>query len=420
MKLPSLIFTIITLSQISSLQAADKGKSSDTDKNTSIPFIDLADDYYRQTLVDHEYGQYLGHPSTCLLDDGKTILTVYPKGHGKGGIVYKRSTDGGRSWSERLPTPESWLTSKEVPTLHRVTDAAGKKRIIMFSGLYPIRMSVSEDDGQSWSQLKPIGDFGGIVAMGCHTPLKTGDGHYMCLFHDDGRFFRANGKRAKPEVMTLYKTFSTDGGLTWGEPETIFASADIHLCEPGIIRSPDGKTLAVLLRENRRKKNSHIIFSHDEGKTWTQPRELTITLTGDRHTGKYAPDGRLFISFRGVTPTAKFAFKDSSQDTNKMPTNGDWAGWVGTWDDLVNGTPGQYVVRIMDNQKGYDTTYPGVEVLPDGTFVLVTYGHWTKNESPYIMSVRFKLEELDQKAEKAESIKLDSDGKQLARTAAKP
>ncbi len=384
-----------------------------------IPFIDLADDYYRQTLVDHQAGQYLGHPTTCLLDDGKTILTVYPKGHGKGGIIYKRSTDGGLTWSKRLPTPQSWLSSKEVPTLHRVTDAAGKKRIIMFSGLHPIRMAVSEDDGAHWSELKAIGDFGGIVAMGCHFPVKTKPGHYISLFHDDGRFIRKDSKKENPPVMTLFKTLSTDGGLTWGQPEKIFASADIHLCEPGVIRSPDGKTLAVLLRENRRKKNSHIIFSTDEGKTWTTPKELPITLTGDRHTGKYAPDGRLFISFRGVTPTRKFAFTDSSKDVGKMPTNGDWAGWVGSWDDLVNGTPGQYVVRLMDNQKGYDTTYPGVEVLPDGTFVLVTYGHWTKNESPYIMSVRFTMDELNQKAKQAESIQLSDDFKQLAPAAKK-
>ncbi len=383
---------------------------------TEIPFIDLADDHYRQILVDHEAGQYLGHPTICLLDDGKTILTVYPKGHGKGGIVYKRSADGGLTWSDRLPTPKSWLTSREVPTLHRVTDASGKKRIIMFSGLYPIRMSVTEDDGASWSELEPIGDFGGIVAMGCYFPVKTTPGNYICLFHDDGRFIRKDSKKEDPTVMTLFKTLSTDGGLTWGQPEKIFGAADIHLCEPGVIRSPDGKTLAVLLRENRRKKNSHIIFSHDEGLTWTTPKELPITLTGDRHTGAYGPDGRLFISFRGVTPTQKFAFKDSSKDTGKMPTNGDWAGWVGSWDDLVNGTPGQYVVRLMDNQKGYDTTYPGVEVLPDGTFVLVTYGHWTKNEDPYIMSVRFKLEELDQKAKLAEKIQLSPDFKQLAQT----
>ena len=66
--------------------------------------IDLDDQAYRQVVVDHEPGQYLGHPTTCMLEDGKTILTVYPKGHGGGAIVYKRSTDGGRTWSDRLPT----------------------------------------------------------------------------------------------------------------------------------------------------------------------------------------------------------------------------------------------------------------------------------------------------------------------------
>ncbi len=104
--------------------------------------------------------------------------------------------------------------------------------------------------------------------------LKTGKGHYMCLFHDDGRFFKKGSKRQNPVVFNLYKTLTKDGGLTWSEPESVYASSDVHLCEPGIIRSPDGKQLAVLLRENARRKNSHVIFSNDEGKTWTPPREL--------------------------------------------------------------------------------------------------------------------------------------------------
>ena len=49
----------------------------------SIPLIDLAQETNRQVIVDREPGQYLGHPTTVLLEDGKTILCVYPKGHGK-------------------------------------------------------------------------------------------------------------------------------------------------------------------------------------------------------------------------------------------------------------------------------------------------------------------------------------------------
>ena len=348
--------------------------------------IDLDDQLYRQVVVDQEPGQYLGHPTTCLLEDGKTILCVYPKGHGRGGIVYKRSDDGGLTWSDRLPTPENWSTSKEVPTLHRVVDADGKKRLIMWSGLYPARLAVSEDDGTNWSELKPVGDWGGIVVMGFVEPLNT-PGHYLAMFHDDGRFFTKNGKVSK--TFILYKTFSRDGGLTWSHPEVVYQSAEVHLCEPGCIRSPDGKRMAVLLRENARRKNSHIIFSDDEGLSWTEPREVPLSLTGDRHTGKYSEDGRLFVSFRCRSP---------KRATATRPFEGDWVGWVGTWEDLVRGTSGQYSLRLKDNKKGYDTTYPGVEVLPDDTFVVTTYGHWSTGQQPYILSVRFKMSELDKLA----------------------
>jgi len=355
----------------------------------TIPLVDLARDTSRQIVVDQENGQYLGHPTTVLLEDNRTILAVYPKGHGKGAIILKRSRDGGRSWSDRLPTPKSWETSLETPTIHRLVDNSGRRRLVLFSGLYPIRSSVSEDDGQSWTELKPIGDFGGIVAMGFVEKLRTGQGHYLAMFHDDGRFFTRNGK--KSGFMTLYAVNSQDGGLTWSAPKTIFSSDQIHLCEPGAIRSPNGRQLAVLLRENRRVRNSHIIFSSDEGLTWSEPRELPGSLTGDRHTGKYAPDGRLFISFR-----------DMALDT---PTHGDWVGWVGKYEDLVHGREGKYRVRLKENypnSNGWDgdCAYPGVELLPDGTFVTTTYGHWEQGALPWIVSVRLKLSEIDAKARK--------------------
>jgi hypothetical protein len=363
--------------------------------------VDISGEKERQVIVDRESGQYLGHPTTVLLEDQKTMLTVYPKGHGRGAIVYKRSNDAGLTWSERLPTPKSWETSLEVPTLHRVVDAAGKKRLIMFSGLHPIRMAVSEDDGATWSELKPIGDFGGVVTMGTVIDLKT-PGHYLAFFHDDGRFIRGGSEEkyriksphapeyssstAKPWRFWVYTTLSKDGGLTWSVPVPIAMLPDANLCEPGALRSPDGKQIAVLLRENSRKYNSFVIFSNDEGLTWTEPKELPAALTGDRHVAKYTKDGRLFISFRDTTHVSV--------------TKGDWVGWVGTYEDIVKGTEGQYRVRIMDNTKGADCTYPGVEVLPDNTIVTTTYGHWTENEPAYVVSVRFKLSELDSKLKK--------------------
>jgi len=397
-----LLLHVVALGQQTALQKKDvtlappKNLKTKLPPGYTIPVVDISADTARQVIVDREAGQYLGHPTTVLLEDNKTMLIVYPKGHGRGAIVYKRSYDAGLTWSERLPVPENWATSLEVPTLHRVVDAAGKKRIIMFSGLYPIRMAVTEDDGSTWSELKPIGDFGGVVTMSTVIGLDK-PGHYLAFFHDDGRFIRGGevekyriksphvpeytSSTAKPWRFWVYTTLSKDGGLTWSMPAPIAMLPDANLCEPGVLRSPDGKQIAVLLRENSRKYNSFVIFSDDEGLSWSEPKELPAALTGDRHVAKYGPDGRLFISFRDTTHVS--------------PTKGDWVGWVGKYEDIVNGSEGQYRVRIMDNKKGQDCTYPGVELLPDGTFVTTTYGHWTEGEEAYVVSVRFKLEELD-------------------------
>jgi len=345
----------------------------------SIPLIDLDAETHRQVVVDREPGQYLGHPTTVLLQDMRTMYCVYPKAHGRGALVLRRSDDAGLTWGERLPVPENWATSLEVPTIYRVVDPRGVRRLIIFSGLYPVRMAVSEDDGASWTPLEPIGDFGGVVAMA--DCMRLQDGRYMATFHDDGRFLHNEGERRHAIV---YRILSEDGGLTWSDPEPLVSHPEAFLCEPGLVRSPDGDTIAMLMRENSRQFNSFVSFTRDEGDTWTEPVELPAALTGDRHQGVYAPDGRLVISVR-----------DMCHDT---PTWGDWVAWVGTWEDIAEGREGQYRVRLRDNTKGADCAYPALEVLPDGTIVATTYGHWTEGEEPWILSVRFTLDELDERA----------------------
>src|SRR5690625_1131860 len=45
-------------------------------KGFNVPLIDLASETDRQVVVDREPGQYLGHPTTVLLEDQKTMLAV--------------------------------------------------------------------------------------------------------------------------------------------------------------------------------------------------------------------------------------------------------------------------------------------------------------------------------------------------------
>lgn len=349
--------------------------------NFDIPTIDLNDRDDMQVIVDIEEDQYLGHVTTVLLDDKKTIIAVYPKGHGKGAVVMKKSYDKGMTWSERLDVPESWETSQEVPTIYKVPGKDGNGMLIMFSGLYPIRMAKSFDMGETWTELEAIGDYGGIVTMASLVVLD--DGRVRAYFHDDGRFIKNSG--VADDKFKVYQVTSYDGGMTWGEPEVIALHSDAHLCEPGMVVSPDGKKLCLLLRENSRQYNSFAIFSDDGGDNWSLPIEMPRELTGDRHTAKYAKDGRLVVTFRDMA-------KDS-------PTLGDWVCWVGKWDDIINCKSGQMRIRLKDNQSVNwvgDCAYPGLELLPSGEFTAVTYGHWQRDIPPYILAVRFTLDEMDE------------------------
>lgn len=126
---------------------------------------------------------------------------------------------------------------------------------------------------------------------------------------------------------------------------------------------------------------SQVITSRDEGATWSAPRSLPWTLTGDRHVARYAPDGRLVVVFRDMAPAS--------------PWRGDFVLWVGTWSDALESREGEFRVRLADNLNEWDSGYAGLELLADGTFVATTYGHFDAGAPAYVISVRFTLAELD-------------------------
>jgi len=73
---------------------------------------------------------------------------------------------------------------------------------------------------------------------------------------------------------------------------------------------------------------------------------------------------------------------------------GGFIAWVGTYDDIRQGRPGQVRVSLLKTFK--DGFYPGIHQLPDGTIVATTYTHSGKDDAGCsIVSVRFRIEEID-------------------------
>ena len=103
-----------------------------------LPVVDLSKDTARQVVVAQGTAEvYQGHPTTVLLPDGKTMIAVWTLGHGGTCGPMKRSEDGGKTWSELLPTPENWAEAKNCPSIYRLTGPDGVTRLIVYAGRGP-------------------------------------------------------------------------------------------------------------------------------------------------------------------------------------------------------------------------------------------------------------------------------------------
>ena len=214
----------------------------------------------------------------------------------------------------------------------------------------------------------------------------------MGVFHDYGY---VNYK--------TYLTFDENGQEQWSDPEPYLSEyrtleSTYQICEVGMFRSPDGNRIVALARSQSHKHTSTIFYSDDEGETWSRPREVQGSLNGERHKAVYDPiSGRLLISFREIK-------LDTNLDGNTSDGDwmaGDWIGWVGTYEDLMNGNDGEYRIRLAkdytNSAKAGDTGYAGNVVMSDGTFFLNSYGNFdtNTNNNTYIIGLRFKLGEID-------------------------
>jgi hypothetical protein len=346
------------------------------DATIKLAQIDISTETYRHVIIAKgSPNLYNGHPTTVMLDDNKTIFTVWTRGHGGTVEFLAKSEDGGLSW-KNLPVPNDWITTSNCPSIYKLKDQSGKERLFIFAGSPNMSVTYSEDFGNTWSPVKSLNK---PCVMAFTTIIQLKDGGYLGLYHRRGM----NDQREDP--LTIWASKSKDGGLTWSESLLVGQMEGRSPCEPFAFRSPDGNQLVCITRENQRVGPSFVMFSDDEGETWSEMRETTWELTGDRHIAKYVPDGRLVITFRDKMP--------------ESPYYDHFVVWVGRYEDILLNRTGQYRIKALHSYAGWDCGYPGLEIFPDNTVLATTYIKYEDNEDKHsIVSTRFNLSEIDRMA----------------------
>jgi len=337
----------------------------------NLPVADISQQTERHVIVAAGTEQvYQGHPTTLLMPDKKTMFAVWSVNHGGPAGPMARSDDAGRTWTrldDRLPP--GFKQHRNCPSIYRMVDPQDNERLWVFSAQPRMPRIVSEDGGKTWKEMEPLGF---ECVMTFSSVVRLTDGSYVGLYHRRGGQFG----------MQVVQTRTADGGRSWSEPRVVAEVEGKIPCEPFAFRSPDGKELCCLMRENTHQGRSLMMFSRDETKTWSTPQATPWGLSGDRHMGVYAPDGRLVISFRDK------ALGSSTYDH--------FVAWVGTYDDIRRGRPGQYRIKLLHSHAGGDCGYPGMELLPDGTIVATTYIKYQAGRKRHsVVSTRFSLKDTD-------------------------
>jgi hypothetical protein len=172
-----------------------------------------------------------------------------------------RSTDGGISWSARIPT--------RVNSPHGPIQLADGRLLYVGKQLWTaekrIGVAESKDDGLTWQMLAEIpGRPGDTVASDYHEAhaVEAGDGTLIAQI-------RNHNVNNKGETL---QTESRDGGRTWSVPHSI----GVWGLPSHLLRLSDGRLL-MSYGHRRKPYGNQARLSADNGQTWSVP----MTISGD-------------------------------------------------------------------------------------------------------------------------------------------
>lgn len=176
-----------------------------------------------------------------------------------------RSTDGGKTWSPRIPTivnsPHGPLQLKDGRLLYVGKQLWTKER--------KIGVSESKDDGLTWQWLADIPTRKGDTVLNGYHELHA-------IEADNGTIIAQIRNHNPTNADETLQTESTDGGKTWSEPHAI----GVWGLPSHLLKLRDGRLL-MSYGYRRAPFGNQARISTDHGKTWGEP----ITISDDGNGG---------------------------------------------------------------------------------------------------------------------------------------
>ena len=315
-------------------------------------------------------------PALVKAADGALVAVADKRGDALGDlpniitIVSKRSTDGGKTWSDMSIVAKGDTVAKcGYGDAVVIADEVKGNLVAVFSGnnglwhsnassLIRTYTSTSTDGGKTWGKVIDITDqvYGGVYGEGTRHGLFTGSGSGVQLKHGKhaGRLMLVVAARNDASwggTLSNYAVYSDDGGKTWQVSKN---AACTNGDEAKVVELANGNVLMSI--RNRAKGHRLFSISTDGGETWGEPKLnetiLDPACNGDIVAYTYKGKNLLLHSLPASPTTREKVTVYVSED------NGE------TW------TPKRCIY------PGY-SAYSSLQVLDDGTIgIIVEEGKW--------------------------------------------
>ena len=318
-------------------------------------------------------------PALVKAADGALVAVADKRGDALGDlpniitIVSKRSTDGGKTWSDMSIVAKGDTVAKcGYGDAVVIADEVKGNLVAVFSGnnglwhsnessLIRTYASTSTDSGKTWGEVKDITDqvYGGVYGEGTRHGLFTGSGSGVQLKHGKhaGRIMLVVAARNDASwggTLSNYAVYSDDGGQSWQVSKN---AACVDGDEAKVVELANGNVLMSI--RNRAKGHRLFSVSTDGGETWSEPKLnetiLDPACNGDIVAYTYKGKNLLLHSLPASPTTREKVTVYVSED------NGE------TW------MPKRCIY------PGY-SAYSSLQVLDDGTIgIIVEEGKWDGN-----------------------------------------
>lgn len=221
-------------------------------------------------------GYYRSLYPTILADDSATYIFSYSSKEGKQYMLFRKSIDGGLTWSEITEIKQIGVVTLFIEPI-KINNRLHVFWFNSYDEIPVVEGAYSDDDGKSWKTFY-LEDTRGLDISLLKVANDSKGNIYLAM----------SGKFDEKEKSKVYILCSNDNGNTWSKLTNLrhYPLDNTTAINPDILATDNGEVVVVWVDYRNIRSNIYMQYSKDGGKTW-QANDIPLEEPGRFNTAIY-------------------------------------------------------------------------------------------------------------------------------------